>query len=200
MSDTQEATIQELNERLARMEKFITRRFDEVSTEIHATCQMLDMAESGITAKFGEILGVLSAITFCGDGSSPHNVGVELDAVVKTTEDAANRILDAADDIAKIVKDDAQDWSNTAERGEKFAKIKALTDNILTACAFQDLTGQRIAKTLENIRRAEAELSETLKKMGLNVDFTTQAAQHALAQSGQNDNMANQDDIDSLFS
>ena len=191
--------LSDMSERLLRMEKLMARRFDEISAEIHATCQMLDMAENGITAKFGEILGVLSAISFSGDAATPHNVGVELDAVVKTTEDAANRILDAADTISVMVQDDGIDWSNPAARGEKFKKIKGLTDEILTACAFQDLTGQRIGKTLEKIRRAEAELSETLKKMGLNIDMAQIQAQ-GKEQAGMNESLANQGDIDALFS
>jgi chemotaxis protein CheZ len=173
--------VQEMAERLARMEKFITRRFDEVSAEIHATCQMLDM-------------GVLGAITFRGDGSTPHNVGMELDAVVKTTEDAANRILDAAEEISELTKTDG--WDTPDLRINKFKRIKTLTDDILTACAFQDLTGQRIGKTLENIRKAETELSDMLKKMGMDIDVLdspthTNASPPIIA--------ATQDDVDALF-
>jgi chemotaxis protein CheZ len=194
MTDESKKTIAEMAERLAKMEKFITRRFDEVSAEIHATCQMLDMAESGISTRFNEILGVLSAITFHGDGTSPHNVGMELDAVVKTTEDAANRILDAAEEISAMIKQPI--WETSEVRAANFQKIKLLTDDILTACAFQDLTGQRIGKTLENIRKAESELTEMLKKMGLNVDLS------ALNSHAGDDvpKAANQDDVDALFS
>jgi transposase-like protein len=69
---------------------------------------MVDMAESGISNRFGEILKILSAISFHGDGSSPHNVGVELNAVVKTTEDAANRILSSSETIANMMKEMTQ--------------------------------------------------------------------------------------------
>lgn len=196
---TSEADIVAMAERLARMEKFMTRRFDEISAEIHATCQMLDMAENGISSRFAEVLGVLSAISFHGDGASPHNVGIELDAVVKTTEDAANRILDATDEIAQLVNGKTEiSWDNPQERAEKLNKINELTNTILTACAFQDLTGQRIGKTLEKIRKAEAELSETLKKMGVNIEL--EKIESKAAEEVRHERAATQGEVDSLFS
>lgn len=192
----------EMAERLARMEKFFSRRFDEVSAEIHATCEMVDMAESGISNRFGEILKILSAISFHGDGSSPHNVGVELDAVVKTTEDAANRILGSSETIANLMKETAIDWNDPIARKKLFEQARGCTDDILTACAFQDLTGQRIGKTLEKIRKAEMELTDMLEKMGIKVEDIQAAedpAQNALIQENQADKLSGQDDIDKLF-
>lgn len=191
--------IGDMAERLARMETFIKRRFDEVSAEIHATSEMLDMAEAGIGDRFGEILKILSAISFRGDGSSPHNVGVELDAVVKTTEDAANKILDAQEEIAQLADEKSIDWNDPAARAQVFATMHRKTDDILTACAFQDLTGQRIGKTLENIRRAESELAEMLKKMGVDVDVIRADEQAAALPELHIENLSNQDDIDALF-
>ncbi len=190
-------SLQHIADSLARMEKFVSRRFDEVSAEIHATCQMLDMAESGITDRFGEILKVLSAISFHGDGSSPHNVGVELDAVVKTTEDAANRILSASETIAGMAKETAIDWNDPSARKKIFSDVQVLTDDILTACAFQDLTGQRIGKTLEKIRKAEAELTDVLSKMGVSMDVL--AADTAPPPESVKETLSGQDDIDKLF-
>lgn len=190
-------TLTDMGDRLARMEKFMTRRFDEISAEIHATCQMVDMAESGISNRFGEILKILSAISFQGDGSSPHNVGVELDAVVKTTEDAANRILSASESIADKMREDAIDWLDPNARKVLFAELRAQTDDILTACAFQDLTGQRIGKTLEKIRGAETELADMLKKLGVNIDEIAPAT--PLPEDVQKDKLVNQNDIDALF-
>ena len=198
MSENDQLTLAEMAASLARLEKFITRRFDEVSAEIHATCEMVDMAESGISGRFSEILKVLSAISFHGDGASPHNVGVELDAVVKTTEDAANRILNASEVISGLAREDAIDWNDPAARKKLFAEVRGMTDDILTACAFQDLTGQRIGKTLENIRRAEADLSEMLRKMGVDVDMAI-VTDPALPEDVQQNNLSGQDDIDKLF-
>lgn len=160
----------ELAERFHVLERYIIRRFDEVSAEIHATSEMMGMAEDGIEKRFGEILGVLAAITHRGDGSTAPNIGVELGAVVKTTEDAAFNIIDLAEKIGDMAVNKDIDWTNPGARAEALSNIKLWSDDVLTACSFQDLTGQRIAKTLENIRMAELELSETLQKMGLKID------------------------------
>lgn len=193
-TDESATDMNELRSELARIEKFFARRFDEISMEINATSQLVGMSEQGLETRFAEILGVLSAISYHGDGKTPHNAGVELDAVVKTTEEAANRILDSADQISTIVKSDV-DWANADARQQALNNISGLTETILMACAFQDLTGQRIGRTLENIRKAEAELSDTLKKLGLKIDTA-----EALTQAALPSNFASsQDDIDSLF-
>lgn len=192
----QDMTIAELQQSLAEFRTFVARRFDEVSFEINATGQMVGMTEEAMAQRFSEVLLLLNAISFRGDGSTPHNVGVELNAVVKTTEDAANKILDAATHISDLTKQNI-DWTDAQQREKLLASINGQADNILTACAFQDLTGQRIAQTLENIRKAESDLTETLKKMGLKIDITSQKTAEAL---GKPENRAtSQADIDALF-
>ena len=143
-------TLEDLQQALSEMRQFVARRFDEVSFEVNATGQILGMTEEAMATRFTEIMSVLSAVSFKGDGKTPHNVGVELESVVKTTEDAANKILDAAGAISDLTRETV-DWSNAQERAKILEKINNNADMILAACAFQDLTGQRIAKTLENI-------------------------------------------------
>lgn len=192
----QDMTLAELQQSLAEFRTFVARRFDEVSFEINATGQMLGMTEEAMAQRFSEVLLLLNAISFRGDGSTPHNVGVELNAVVKTTEDAANKILDAATNISELTKENI-DWSDAAQREKVLAAINGQADSILTACAFQDLTGQRIAQTLENIRKAESDLSETLKKMGLKIDITEQQTAEVLNKV--ENRATSQADIDALF-
>lgn len=192
----QEMTVAELQQSLAELRQFVARRFDEVSFEINATSQILGMTEDAMTKRFSEILCVLNAISFRGDGSTPHNVGVELNAVVKTTEDAANKILDAATLITDLTRQNI-DWSNTEQREKLLTAINGQADGILAACAFQDLTGQRIAQTLENIRKAESDLTETLKKMGLKIDVSPQETADTLTKT--ENRATSQADIDALF-
>ena len=70
-----------MQQELIELRRFVTRRFDEVSFEINATGQMLGMNEEAMTSRFSEVLALLNAVSFRGDGATPHNVGVELDAV-----------------------------------------------------------------------------------------------------------------------
>lgn len=191
------ALLTAMQQELLDLRRFVTRRFDEVSFEINATGQMLGMNEEAMTARFSEVLALLNAVSFRGDGATPHNVGVELDAVVKTTEEAANRIMDAATTIADMTRQPVS-WADEAARSAWLQKIELQVTQILTACSFQDLTGQRIARTLENIRQAEADLSDTLQRMGIKIDEPAQAK--AAAMIGKpDDHVQSQSDVDALF-
>ena len=178
-----------LSTQLAAIERFVSRRFDEISMEINATSQQVDMAEEGIINKFSDILEVLKAISFSGDGKTPANAGVELDAVVDITEDATNRILDAASRSSELIS--STDWTNEAERQQKLDDISLAMDEITIACSFQDITGQRIRTTLENLREIEDRLNNALEKMGIVVEVADPIESQRETSS--------QGDIDALF-
>ena len=178
-----------LSTQLAAIERFVSRRFDEISMEINATSQQVDMAEEGIINKFSDILEVLKAISFSGDGKTPANAGVELDAVVDITEDATNRILDAASRSSELIS--STDWANEAERQQKLDDISLAMDEITIACSFQDITGQRIRTTLENLREIEDRLNNALEKMGIVVEVADPIESQRETSS--------QGDIDALF-
>lgn len=178
---------------LSMIEKFISRRFDEISMEINATSQQVDMAEEGIAKRFGEILEVLKAVSYSGSGSTAANTGVELDAVVEMTEQAANRILDAADRITSRLNDNSVITGNEQARQQAFEDINKDVEEIFMACSFQDITGQRIRKALENIRMIEDRLSTALDKMGIHIDAN--AEDHLAIKT----KATSQGDIDALF-
>ncbi len=182
-----------IEQQLAILENFIARRFDEISMEINATSQQVDMVEGGIANKFAEIIEVVQAISYSGDGITPANAGVELDAVVDMTEDAANKILDAAGRITTAISTDAN-WDNEITRKAAFSKIQNDVDEIFMACSFQDITSQRIKKTLENLQTIEERLGGVLDKMGIKrVDLDQNT--HLKGEVA-----ASQDEIDALFS
>ena len=134
----------------------------------------------------------LQAISYSGDGLTPANAGVELDAVVDMTEDAANRILDAAGRITNSINKD-DDWNDENVRQKAFAAIQNEVDEIFMACSFQDITSQRIRKTLDNLHIIEDRLSGVLDKLGIKpVDITEN-------RQLKGEVAASQDDIDALF-
>lgn len=185
------SAVGDVSSHLETIEKFIARRFDELSMEINATSQQVDMAEEGIIGRFSEIVEVLKAVSFSGDGKTPANAGVELGAVVDMTEEAANRILDASNRIKQQVKSDI-DWNDEAKRQAFIDQVEADTDEIFMACSFQDITGQRIRKTLENLKEIEDRLNGALEKMGIVVEVSDDPlANESYAKS--------QSDIDALF-
>lgn len=196
---------------LGSIEQFIARRFDEISMEINATAQQIDMNEEGITRRFAEIMEVLKAVSYSGDGTTAANAGVELDAVVETTEKAANTILDAAERISERIKasqesDKADDKQNILE------DISKDIEEIFMACSFQDITGQRIRNTLENLREIEDRLGNALDKIGIKVEAKAEdhaAISNKVSSQGEIDNLfqenpssseeTSQNDIDALF-
>lgn len=189
--------IEQMKDAFATFQTFVARRFDEVSMEVNATGQLLGMAEEGIAQRFGEVLGKLGSISYQGDGSTSHNVGMQLDAVVKATEEAANTILDASGKISELTATPIN-WADAAAREAVLGMINTHIGDIMSACAFQDLAGQRITQTLSNIREAEANLASTLESIGVKVD--TQAAQKAAATAVKDNAASSQDEIDALFS
>ena len=78
------------------------------------------------------------------------SAGVELDAIVKSTEKATNTIMECAETLM------ASDVSDPVA-------FKALVDEkmlvIFEACSFQDITGQRIAKVVETLQHIETRVA-----------------------------------------
>jgi hypothetical protein len=186
--------IQTLSNRFETFETFTKRRFDEISMEVNATSQLMDMAEEGMSSRLTEMLDVLGAISFHGEGDTAANAGVELDAVISITEKAADSIMDATDRIAAKLEDpeDIKD--------PRIARIAASIgedlNEILLACSFQDLTSQRINNTIDNLKVVEDQLSSTLSQIGIEVPDKKNKAAESVGEALKTNN---QDSIDALF-
>jgi chemotaxis regulatin CheY-phosphate phosphatase CheZ len=178
---------------LETIEKFIARRFDEISMEINATSQQIDMNEEDISRRFGDIMEVLKAVSYSGDGSTAANAGVELDAVVDMTEKAANTILDAADRISERIKE-SQESGNEEDKQKVLEHISSDIEEIFMACSFQDITGQRIRNTLENLREIEDRLGNALSHIGIEFENVSAEDHAAIANK-----LSDQDEFDNLF-
>lgn len=140
--------------------------------------------------------------------------GRELDAVVEATEEATHVIMEAAESIM------------AAEVGDA-AAFKAMVDDkmiaIFEACAFQDLTGQRVRKVIKTLSWIEERIARLAEKLA-SVSDVGESIEHAetederrmrelilhgpqLAGEGVSQNFvddvfssSDQDDIDKLFS
>ena len=71
----------------------------------------------------------------------------ELDAVVLLTEEATNRIMNGCDQIQN-------DMADLPEA--KQAQLQAHLIGIFEACTFQDISGQRIAKVIDALKKIDA--------------------------------------------
>ncbi len=89
-----------------------------------------------------------------GDEDRLTVAALELDAIVESTEQATHRILNAAEEIGElldIIKDRIDDVGAQALIDESVGKIV----DILEACNFQDICGQRTNKVINTIQYLE---------------------------------------------
>jgi chemotaxis protein CheZ len=189
--------IHAMKEQMDGMERFVRRRFDEISMEINATSQQLDMAEEGLAGRFSDVLNTISAISFSGNNLTAANTGVELQAVLQDTEKAATTIMDAVDRISNRLTINKSEFENSNTREQFIQQTEQDIQEILMACSFQDLTGQRIRKTLESLKLIEEQINSTLDELGIEVKADPLAG--GIRDSTEN-HAHSQADIDALFS
>jgi chemotaxis protein CheZ len=132
------------------LRRFVDRRIAELSMEIHATVQLVDFSETNLSARLAGIHDQIAEV-LAPPVVATHNSGVELEAVVQATENAANQIMEAAEAIG-----------NWLQAGGDPAALPAVTrqvNAIFEACTFQDLTGQRVRRAIEHLQQVESMLS-----------------------------------------
>lgn len=134
-------------------------------------------------------------------GKSMGTAAVQLDAVLKATEEAAQSIMDAADEIQKVAQESGLD--DAAKE-----KIMGATTRIYEACNFQDLTGQRIVKVIQAMEFTEQRIrrltSLFLSDGSVNLDVLQKVTaqrddQHLLNGPQLPGSAPSQEDIDAMF-
>ncbi len=190
-TDSTKITDENMDEQISCLKSFIGRRFDEISMEINATSQLIDMNDEVLKEKFSEIIQVLDAVSTYEKGESSSNSGYELDAVVSETEKATNDIMDAAERIDKSFEN-LDNWDNKKKRKNLIEHTQKDLDIIMMSCSFQDLTGQRIRKAVQNIKEAEKRLAKILEDLGMQVSNVENLSKEL--------NITSQQEIDALFS
>ncbi|MGE5539197.1 MAG: hypothetical protein ACM30I_11305 [Gemmatimonas sp.] len=141
------------------LRRFIDRRIAELSTEIHATVQMVGFSESKVTGQLERVHVQLAKLVALPSAAT-RNSGIELEAVVQATEEAANRILGAAEAIRGLVMKRFGDNPATAAIVEQVHAI-------FEACSFQDLTGQRIRRAIGQLQSIEGSLAQIVEQTGV---------------------------------
>lgn len=124
----------------------------------------------------------------------------ELDAVVESTAEATNTIMDACD----VIMEKAM-----AAGGENGDAITNEVTKVYEACSFQDITGQRITKVVTTLREIESKVHSLVKVLSEKLPVEQQegdsgeeekAGDAALLNGPQMPaNAISQDDIDALL-
>ena len=108
-------------------------------------------------------------------GLSPPPVGLgdTLDAVVGETEGAAFEILRQAE-RAQAAAGRLHAGTST-DTGADLTEVDEAATAIVLACAFQDITGQRVRKVLSAMRAVEARVAALVALMGISPEETQPA-------------------------
>ena len=133
----------------------------------------------------------------------------ELDAVVKGTEDATEKILTAAENIESNAANLANSLKSGADH-DVALDIQEQAIAVFEACNFQDLTGQRITKVVNTLKFIEERVDYMMTIWGGEESFAgikpekqtgKTSDDHLLNGPAMDDaiDVASQDDIDALF-
>jgi chemotaxis protein CheZ len=124
--------------------------FQAVDTRVYGELREI----AGYIESMRQVIGVLQ-VNELKNNRIP-SAGQELGAIVKSTEQATNTIMECAETVMAADPGDA-------------AAYKALVDEkmliIFEACSFQDITGQRIAKVVETLQHIEARVARFAEVM-----------------------------------
>lgn len=165
----------------------------ELEQEIEALAQYITQAKTEIAA-----ISLTSEQT--GSDKNLGTAQLELNEVVRHTEEATNTIMDKAEAI----------MAAAGALGAPGAAINGNALEILEACSFQDITGQRIRKVLKTLEQIELRVGNLVKLFGGELPEgmafgeietgTPKRADESLMNGPQLEkDKPSQDDIDKLF-
>ncbi|WP_242390273.1 protein phosphatase CheZ [Polymorphum gilvum] len=113
-----------------------------------------------LTAIASEISRMKEEITALRANDMKHNkipdAGRELDAIVEATESATHTIMTAAEEIM---------GADTSDPAAYQDLVNAKMIEIFEACAFQDITGQRISKVVGTLNYIDQRVSAFVEKL-----------------------------------
>ena len=130
---------------------------------------------------------------------------MELDAIVKATEEATNNILGASEDIEDHVQA-VRERITDEKSQEHLQAISDLVIHIFENCNFQDITGQRTGKVVKTINYLEERILTMINIWGeeefegIELDEDARTEDEKLLEGPQLEGQGiSQDDIDALF-
>ncbi len=93
------------------------------------------------------------------------SASIELSAVVAQTEEATSRIFDGVERIEEIARE-VRSLQLDDYAMQRVSEISDMCTNIIEACSFQDLTGQRINKVVRTLAFIEERVQKMLEIWG----------------------------------
>ncbi len=143
-----------------------------------------------------------------GDRSDFEHMSVQLDALVKNTEEASYNILKSSEDILDTV-DKLREENSEEDRNKLCDAIASKAMGTLEACSFQDITGQRVTKILRSLQFVEDRVNSmaeiygqsSITTLGLEISANEEPSEEVCMDGPaiQAEEAISQDDIDALF-
>jgi chemotaxis protein CheZ len=147
----------------------------------------------------------IAAIAPEGSGEDRHlnTASSELEEVIRHTEAATNTIMDEAEAIQRLADSLAQGESAAIQE-----QLRKHVANMMEACTFQDITGQRIRKVLKLLDYVESRIGNLVKIFGgalpegyvIKPQFGSRPDEELMNGPQLSKDAHNQDDIDRIFS
>lgn len=140
-----------------------------------------------------------------GEDDHFNQMSDQLDAIVETTEEATNTIMEQMEAIEDLVQQARQE-QNSPKTQTILDQITDRSNVVFEACAFQDLTGQRVTKVVRTLKFIEERVNRLMQAWGahalaqVKVEQEEKDPDKALLHGPQRKSEAlRQDDVDSLF-
>ena len=155
--------IEEVRRLSLSIRDWVTRKVDTGGGASHLEILRRELHEMG--AYIQRTRGELASLRMKdGNPNSSNRINLateELDEIVRSTERATSDILNAAEQVLKL----AEELNPVA--AEKASVLSVQATEILTACSFQDLTGQRITKVVNTLRYLEQRVNAMIEIWGV---------------------------------
>ncbi|WP_068318624.1 protein phosphatase CheZ [Polycladidibacter hongkongensis] len=156
--------LQENKDRTAEVNLSDIMRLTEVMAA--TVSRMLEQVQPAVTAELtaieSEISNMKDEIARLRVADMKHDripqAGRELDAIVSSTEEATHSIMAAAETIMAADPEDAAAYQET---------VNDQVMEIFQACAFQDITGQRISKVVGTLNFIDERVSNFINRLRL---------------------------------
>lgn len=105
---------------------------------------------------------------FSPTGDNPDHFATmaeQLDAIVDATESATNDIMEQCEGI-EAVMEETRAQPHTPEMETACTQVNERVNKIFEACAFQDITGQRVNKVINSLKFVEARINSIILTWG----------------------------------
>jgi len=169
-----------------------------------------DLLEENLKALFSYVQRVrteIAALNRAGDGEDKFaTMGEQLDGIVEATMDATETIMAAVEDNANTIHELRERIADDQQRA-LLDKMLHNQNTVFEACAFQDLTGQRITKIIRSVAYVEDRVNalreiwgpEELDKVEIDIADDRTEDEKLLNGPQRKSEAISQDEIDKLF-